>query len=157
MTWDPSPLCVCRTCYPWLEIPPREQPTTTSRTLLTSACSHPSLSNHLSPSQNWTELHSSLMLSHFSILLNHKHTAHVQHGECLGAHTTTNTQSTHVSTVCTCEHTHTSSLQRGSLLSDGRNDLDEPLVCPRHPGHCLELFGETVQCLTSSSLQSASV
>lgn len=93
MTWDPSPLCVCRTCYPWLEIPPREQPTTTSRTLLTSACSHPSLSNHLSPSQNWTELHSSLMLSHFSILLNHQHTAHVQHGECLGAHTQPQTHS----------------------------------------------------------------
>ncbi|XP_008308507.1 aryl hydrocarbon receptor nuclear translocator 2 isoform X3 [Cynoglossus semilaevis] len=34
-----------RTCYPWLEILPREQPTTTSRTLLTLACSRPSLSN----------------------------------------------------------------------------------------------------------------
>ncbi|KAG7220831.1 hypothetical protein INR49_031570 [Caranx melampygus] len=53
-----------RTCYPWLEIPHREQPTTTLRILLTSACSLPSLSNtppppqplHHSPSQNWTDV-----------------------------------------------------------------------------------------------------
>ena len=44
------PLCVCRTCYPYLEIQPREQPTTILRTLLTWGCFHPSLSNvHISP------------------------------------------------------------------------------------------------------------
>lgn len=51
LTSDPPPptVCVCRTCCPWLEIPPREQPTTTLRILLTSGCSHPSLSKPLHP------------------------------------------------------------------------------------------------------------
>uniref|UniRef100_A0A8D3CF84 Aryl hydrocarbon receptor nuclear translocator 2 n=1 Tax=Scophthalmus maximus TaxID=52904 RepID=A0A8D3CF84_SCOMX len=44
-TQTPARQKCSRTCYPWLEIPPRERPTTTSRISLTSACSHPSPSN----------------------------------------------------------------------------------------------------------------
>lgn len=48
--WENVCLCVCRTCCPYLEIQPREQPTTILRTLLTLGCFLPSLSNvHISP------------------------------------------------------------------------------------------------------------
>lgn len=72
----PPSLCLCRTCYPWLEIPPRELPTTTLRTSLILACSPPSLSN--TPPSLSTSLpvrtglaFISHVVSHFSMLLVH--------------------------------------------------------------------------------------
>lgn len=99
-----SSLCVCRTCYPWLEIPPREQPTTTSRTLLTLACSHPSLSNTL-PSIT-LPLRTGLMFAYISCCLNFFYVAgSPTHSWCAArwmsgctchSHTYKHTQSTNV-------------------------------------------------------------
>lgn len=149
--WPPPPVCVCRTCYPWLEIPPREQPTTTSRILLTSGCSHPSLSNpplH-SPSQNWTNVCIHLMLSIFFLCCWITNTqlsaAEWMSGCTCHSPTDKHTQSTNVwsssPAVCICKHTHTSSLQRGTLPSDGGNISQpiEKLYLPSHWWVCLTI------------------
>lgn len=150
----PPLLCLCRTCYPWLEIPPREQPTTTLRTSLTSACFHPSLSNApLSPSLSLSELdwclHSSLMLSHFSILLDHQHAADVQHSPLMFWLPGLQYVSVNIHIPHCCKEEPCCQVEGTSI------NLYQLLVCPHNDGHCLKLFEHTVESLLSS-LQSAS-
>lgn len=138
-----------RTCYPWPVTPPREQQTTTLKTLLTWACSRPSLSKPpplpLIPRSEQDRC-SSLTLSYLCKLLDHPDTSDVQHGQSLGAPVICTRPETavHECLGCrdafgTCEHTHISTLQGGTLLSDERYGVCEltTLQICLHP--CLKM------------------
>lgn len=142
-------LRVCRTCYPWLEIPPREPPTTTLRTSLTSACSRPFLSSP-SLSSPSLPLPPQLTVEESWSYLHHVHLPFVWCGPMCSTvnvcvHTFRSSTRTKAPSAQDAEHPHTSSRNEESCRQTDATSVDvhQQFVCPRARYKCSESIAVT--------------